>query len=96
MGQGQRQRQREQGRGNALDTKTIMKSFSNLTKDECGDWSYKITSTTFILNNVVKITPVSLPLTLVPSSLIHFMQLYFTQQQNVFQTSLFHLITIAS
>lgn len=67
----------------------------NLIKYERSDWSYKMTPMTFILN-VIKITPASFPLTLLPSSMIHFMQLYFTQHQKVFQTGLFLLITITS
>lgn len=72
--QGERERLGESGGGggNALDPKTIMKSFMNLSKDEYSDWSYKITSVTFILNNVIKITSASLPLTLLPSSMTHF------------------------
>lgn len=68
----------------------------NLGKDEYSDWNYKITSMTFILNNAIKITSASLPLPLLPSSMTHFVQLYFTQLQKVFQTGLSLLITTAS
>lgn len=91
----QRERARRE-RSNALDSETIMKSIMNLTRDEHSDWSYKMTSMTFIWKNVIKITPVSLPLTLLHSSMVQFTQLYFTQCQKVFQICLFFLITIVS
>lgn len=54
----------------ALDSETIIKSIMNSTREELDDYSYKMTSVTFIFLNVIKITPALLPLTLLHSSMV--------------------------
>ena len=48
----------------------------NSIRDEHNDCSYKMTSVTFILKNVIKITPASLPLTLLQSSVVQFTHIF--------------------